>query len=302
MPPGATRTRCPRCSSTSSGGTSWLLQLLDQALEAVAVVEQLELLDVLPADDDVLQLGEAGDVVLQVAVGADGEQLAALGQPVQRLAQVLAHRALHFVGARHQRVQRAEFLEQLHGRLGADLVDAGHVVDRVAHQGLVIDHQPRRHAELRLDAGRVAPSVVHGVDHGHVLVHQLRQVLVAAGDHGDQAALGGHARERADHVVGFHAGNVQHLPAQQPHHLVDRLDLRAQVVGHGRARRLVLGIESSRKVWPGRVEHAGRVVGAHVAPQLLHHVDHAADGAGGRARGSPGTARRSGMAWKARYR
>jgi hypothetical protein len=58
--------------------------------------------------------------------------------------------------------------------------------------------------------------------------------------------------------------------------------------GRGRRGRSALG-----------VEHAGRVIGAHVLAQLLHHVDHAADGAGGRAR-RVARARRAGPAWHGR--
>ncbi len=213
---------------------------------------------------------------------------AALGQPVQRLAQVLADGALDLAGAGDQLLERAVLLQQLDRRLGADLVHAGHVVHRVAHQRLVVHHQPRRHAELGLHAGQVAHLVVHGVDHRDVLVHQLAQVLVAGGDHGADAALAGQAGQRADHVVGLDAGHVQHLPAEQAHHLVDGRDLRAQVVRHRRAVGLVLGVQVVAEGLAGRVEHAGGVVGAHVLAQLLHHVDHPADGAGGRARGIAG--------------
>jgi hypothetical protein len=75
-----------------------------------------------------------------------------------------------------------------------------------------------------------------------MLVHQLAQVLVAAGDdHVDALGRRG-LRQGGDHVIGLHAGHGHHLPAQQLHHLVDGLDLAAQIVGHGRARGLVLGV------------------------------------------------------------
>jgi hypothetical protein len=112
-------------------------------------------------------------------------------------------------------------------------------------------------------------------------VDQLAQVLVAAGDHGVDPALGRHARQRSDDVVGLDARHVQHLPSQQLHHLVDRRDLRAQVVGHRRTVGLVLGIQVVAEGLARCVEHARRIVGAHVPAQLLHHVDHPADRAGG---------------------
>jgi hypothetical protein len=136
------------------------------------------------------------------------------------------------VRALHQRIERAVLGEQLHRSLGPDLVDARHVVHRVSDQRLVVHHQAGRDAELRFHSGHVPAAVVHRVDDNDMLVHQLAQVLVAAGDHCREAALGRHARQRADHIVGFHAGHVQHLPAEQLHDFVDRWNLGPQVVGH----------------------------------------------------------------------
>ncbi len=112
---------------------------------------------------------------------------------------------------------------------------------------------------------------------------QLAQVLVAAGDDHLHALGRGHVGQRGDHVVGFHAGHRQHFPAQQVHHLVDGLDLGAQVIGHGRARGLVLVVHGIAEGGARRIEHAHRVVRHHVFAQRLHHVDHAANGTRGRA-------------------
>ncbi len=199
------------------------------------------------------------------------------------LAEVLAGLALHLGGALDQRIERTVF-EQPFGRcLGADLLDARHVVDRVAHQRLVVDHQVGRHTEFRRDTGHVALLAVHRVDDGDVLVHQLAQVLVAAGhDHFD-ALRRGRLGQRADHVVGLDVGHAEHGPAHELHHLVDGIDLAAQVVGHRRAVGLVFGVQVVAKRLARRVEDAGRVVRANLAAQRRHHVDHSADGAGGRA-------------------
>ena len=195
----------------------------------------------------------------QVAVGADLEQLAPRGQPGQLVAQILAGGTLDLIGMRDDAVQRAVFGQPLGGGLGAHLVHAGHVVDGVAHEGLVVQHLRRAHAELGLHAGQVASLAAHGVDDANVLGDELRQVLVAAGDDDLQALLRTHAGQRADHVVGLHAGHGQHAPAQQLDHLVDRRDLAAQIVGHGRAVGLVLGVDRVAKSGPRGVEHAGGV-------------------------------------------
>ena len=79
------------------------------------------------------------------------------------------------------------FGQPLDGRLGSDLVHAGHIVDRVADQHQVIDDALRRHAELVVHPGNVEHLAAHGVDQRDVRVDQLRQVLVARGDDGVDA-------------------------------------------------------------------------------------------------------------------
>ncbi|MNY31088.1 hypothetical protein D3C86_1652350 [compost metagenome] len=75
-----------------------------------------------------------------------------------------------------------------------------------------------------------------------MVVHQLREVLVARGYHGTHALRRGLAGQRADHVIGFHAFHHHDRPAQRAHGLVDRLDLFGQILGHGRAMFLVCGV------------------------------------------------------------
>ena len=156
------------------------LKLPHQTLEAITLIKDFQRRRVLAADHDRFERGQPVDVPLQVAIGFHRQQLATARQPFHGLAQVLAHRALDLIRARQQRVDRPVLQQQLDGSLRADLVDARHVVHRVADQHLVVDHQARRHAELGLDAGDIALAVVHGVDHRHMLVDQLAQILVAA--------------------------------------------------------------------------------------------------------------------------
>ena len=116
-----------------------------------------------------------------------------------------------------------------------------------------------------------------------MLVHQLAQVLVAAGDDDLDALARAHAGQRADDIVSLDARHTEHLPAHQLDHLVNGLDLAAQVVGHGRALGFVSRIKRIAKGRALGVKDTHRVISPHVLAQLLHHVDHAADGAGGRA-------------------
>ena len=271
---------CSRWSRCSFDGCG-------QALEAVLFVKRQQALVVGRVQRDVVKRGQARDVVGQRAVGLHGDELAAQGQLAagNRLAQVVASHALDGVGVGDQVVERAIFFQPLGGGLGAHLDHAGHVVHGVAHQGLVVHHQRGGHAKFCRHARHVAALAAHGVDDGDVLVDQLAQVFVAAGNDDFNALRCGRVGQGGDDVVGLHAGHGHHLPAQQVHHFVDGLDLAAQIVGHGRARGLVFGVQGIAEGGARGVEHAHGVVGHHLFAQGLHHVDHAANGTGGRACG-----------------
>ena len=174
-------------------------------------------------------------------------------------------------------------LQPLGSRFRAHLGYTGHVVNHIAHQGLKIHHQVRRHAKLGLHASQVAALAVHGVNDGDVAVDQLGQVFVAAAHNHLYALPRGNHRECADHVVRLHTGHVQHLPAHQAHHLMDGFDLGTQVVGHRRAMGLVLGVQVVPKGGAFGIKNTSRVVGGHLLAQALQHIDHAANSPRGRA-------------------
>ena len=207
--------------------------------------------------------------------------MAGQGEPVQALAQVLTHLALDLGGMGHDPRQVTVFLEPLDGGLGAAAGDAGDIVDAVADQGQVVDDALRRHAEFGDHPFPVQALVAHGIDQGNVLVHQLRQVLVAGGDEGRQALGGGAGRQGADDVVGLDRRHRQQRQAQGADHGVEGLDLLPQVVRHGRAMGLVVGVEIVAKGLARGVEDHRHQVRLVVLPQLAQHVDHAHQGAGG---------------------
>ena len=144
-----------------------------------------------------------------------------------------------------------------------------------------INHQLGRYAKLCCHASHITFFAIHGVDDGDVLIHQLTQVLVPAGDRDLNTLAGSHMCQGGDHVIGLHARYVQHGPAHAPHEIVDGLNLRAQIVGHGAAVLFVFGVQLVAKGRAFRVEHASRKVGREILAQPLHHVDHAANGTGG---------------------
>ena len=211
--------------------------------------------------------------------------MAGQGEPVQALAQVLAHLALDVAGVGHDPLQVTVFLEPLDGGLGAAAGDTGDVVDAVADQGQVVDDALRRYAKLGDDPLPVQALVAHGVDQGDMLVHQLRQVLVAGGDEGRQLLGRGAGRQGANDVVGLDRRHRQQRQPQGADDGVQGLDLLPQVVRHGRAVGLVLRVEVVTEGLARGVEdhrHQFRLV---VLPQLAQHVDHAHQGAGGLALG-----------------
>ena len=229
----------------------------------------------------IVQRRQVVHMAVQIAIGFDGHELAANGQPVQRLAQVLARSALDVGRIGHQGIERAILQQPFGSRFGAYLVHAGDVVGGIAHQGLKVDHQLRRHAKFVLHASSIAALAGHGVDHGDVRVNKLAQVLVAAGDDDVDILAGRGFGQRADYVVCLDPFDGEHFPALQPHHFVDGGDLAAQVVRHGRAVRLVVGIQRVAKRFAFGIEHASRPGGGVFACQRLQHVDHDAQRARG---------------------
>ena len=181
------------CSRRISGGwgartgARLTLYFLQPGLETVTLEQRCKRRYILFLCRQIVQDGWQRNIALH------RQQITALWQPVQGLAQVLANRAADFSGVRHHRIEAAVLRQPLYRRLRADLVNTGHVIHRIADQGKVIDDQCRRHAEFLRHTGFVEHFVAHGVDQGHALVHQLREILVAGGYDGLDARARRHA-------------------------------------------------------------------------------------------------------------
>jgi hypothetical protein len=213
-------------------------------------------------------------------IGLDGDQHACLRQPIAGGPQVVADHALDRVCMRQQIVERAVFAQPFHRGFRPHLGDAWHVVHGVADQRQVIDDALGRHPEFGRDAGFVERFLAHGVDQRHMVVDQLGHVLVAGGDDAADILPRGVHHQRADHVVGLDAVDHDERPALGADRLVQRSDLAAQIVRHGRAVRLVFGIEVVAKGLALRVEHAGDIIGRMVLSQFVQHGKHAPDRVG----------------------
>ena len=208
------------------------------------------------------------------------DQAARLRQPVQRLAQILADHAADLIGMLHHVVQRAVLGEPFHRGLRADLLHARHVVHRVAHQRQIIDDALRRHAEFGVHARDIQCLVAHRVDQHHALVHQLREILVAGGDHAAYAVLR-LLRQRADHVVRLDTVQHQDIPAGGGNGLMQRFDLLREVGWHRGAMRLVFGIQVVAEGFAFCIEYARAIIRRVILAQAAQHVEHAVDRSGG---------------------
>ena len=155
--------------------------------------------------------------------------------------QVLSNHALDLVGMRHQIFQRAVLAQPFDGSFRAAFADPRHTIDRVAHQGQIIDDLFRRHAKLGLHTGRIEQFLAHGVVPADTGTDQLHQVLVAGGNQRIHAGGLGLSGQRADDVIGLDTVDRQHRPAGSGDGSMDGFDLGAQVIRHRRAMRLVLG-------------------------------------------------------------
>ena len=89
------------------------------------------------------------------------------------------------------------------------------------------------------------------------------------------AGFGALHRQSSDHIVRLDAGDAQQRQPQRLHRLEQRLHLRAQIVGHGRAMRLVLIEELVAEGAARGVEHHRDPLRRLLLHQLVQHVEHA---------------------------
>ncbi len=92
-------------------------------------------------------------------------------------------------------------------------------------------------------------------------------------------------RQSADHIVRLHARHPQHRKAHGLDQLVQKPELRPQVVRHRRAVGLVLGVQIVAEIPPRRVEHQADMGFGIIGQQLAQHVGDAKDRPGGFALG-----------------
>ena len=221
----------------------------------------------------------------QLHIATDGREFSRFRQLVEVFAQRFADLAADGVSIGDDAVQITVGVEPFGGGLRANLGHAGDVVGGIAHQRQQIDDAFGADAEFFYHPDGVHALVFHGVVEQDLVADDLRHVLVTG--HDDRLPAGGLGlfRQRADHVVGFHAVDLQHWQAQAIDQCADRLELVGELRRYGRAVGLVVGIQRMAEGLAPRVEDHRDVVACFGGQQLAQHVAHAEHGAGGLAAG-----------------
>ena len=220
---------------------------------------------------------QVGERHVQCDVGIEGDELLRQPRPLGILDQRLAPLLLLDLGrTREQRFKVTVFADELRRGLYPDAGHAGHVVGRIADQGLHLDHLLRRHAEF-LDHLRDAnPAILHRVVHEDAVVHELHQVFVGGHDGRVSAGLAGEPHIGRNQVVGLEADLLQAGQVEGAYRFADEGKLRAQVVWRLGAIGLVLGIHLVAERPLRFVEHDRQVgwplLRLHVAQELPQHV------------------------------
>ena len=228
------------------------------------------------------QLQQLGVILFQRNIGFDGDQRAVQGQNRQRRTQVLADLAGELFGIGDDRLQRAVFGQPFRGGFRSAFFDAFDVVDGVAHQCQKVDDLVGAYAEFFRHTFFIGHAAGHGVGQGDVRSDQLREILVTGGNHHVHAVLGRLHGIGADDIVGFHAGHADDRQTKRLHDGDHRLDLCAQIIGHGGAVGFVLGIQRIAEGRAGRIQHERDVLGIFLQA-AFQHVDDAEQRTGRRA-------------------
>ena len=273
--PPAVRRRAPPARSRSGRRTQALGALLGALAghRRQALDERPELvLAEQPHDRVAVVVAEAGrlQVDLDGQVADDRREVLAHADLVHVLAQLVAELGRRdLVEAGQERIEVAELADQLGGGLLADPGHARDVVGRVALERLVVDHLVGAEPEALVDLRDVVHDRVLDARPGRHQPDPRRDQLEHVEVDGDDRRLEVVVRvelldDRPDDVVRLVAGHLVDRDAERLDHLADLGELVAQVVGHARPGRLVLGVLLVAEGLAGQVERDRDVVGLEV--------------------------------------
>ena len=95
---------------------------------------------------------------------------------------------------------------------------------------------------LFFDGDYIHNPIIHRVPHGHLLVNQLQQILVAGDNDYPKTLAAEFFSSSGDNVVGFNAGLFHTDQAKSGDNIFDERDLSCQFIWHRRPVRLILRI------------------------------------------------------------
>ena len=194
-------------------------------------------------------------------------------------------------------IDAAVALEQVRRALFAHAFDARHVVRLVADQRLQVNELLGRQAVLLLDRLRGVEDGVaepaSACEDGRLLGDTLHDVPVAGDDDRVNALFIALARQGAEHIVGLKALGREDRDVENAHHVLDSLDLLAQIVGHALAMPFVVGVVPVAKGF-AHVEGHRDVLRLHVAQDVEQHGEKA-ESCVSRLSGARGHVRRQGV-------
>src|SRR5690606_32397389 len=176
---------------------------------------------------------------IQRHIKLDSGQFVGQSQQTNVISQLLTNFAADLVGIGNDLFNWTEVLQPFDRRFWTRAGHTGNVVDLVTGQRQEVHNTRRRQTKFGDNTIRVQLFTGHGVDQCDVFIHQLGQILVTRGDQRIALLLLGLQRQRANNVVGLHTRYNQQRQAHGADNVVDRVDLRPQVVRHRRAVGLV---------------------------------------------------------------
>ena len=162
-------------------------------------------------------------------------------------------------------------IEPLGGSFRAYLRHARDVVRGIANEGQVIDDLLWPYIEFRLNAIAIHNAFVHGVHERHIIVDELREVLVTCRHQYVEILRCSFATQRADDVVSLNTFDLQQRQPHCPDRFEQWLNLGAKIVRHRRAGSLVVGIQIVAERLARRVENDTDKGCRLFATQLVDH-------------------------------
>ena len=262
---------------------------LDEALESEPLEERCQGFGIGAMEP----CGLPGDVDRDVRIQAHQLPGGAGGVGVETEVFLLL-RPLHLGGAGEDRIEIAELLEELGGRLRPDRGDSRNVVGRVADEGQPIDDLIGAHPPVGAELLRPQRGVRAQVEELHPVGEELPGVLVGGGECHAPTARGDGGGERGEDIVGLEAGKLQ---AGDPHRgaeLADEGNLRHEVPRHLGPRPLVGRMADVAEGGAGGVHRAKQIIGLPLLDDPEEVLREAVDGL----HRSPGRARHLGKGVK----